>query len=137
MFTISKRIEISAAHSLDLPYDSPCKRLHGHNWIITVEVSSKELQKTGMVMDFKFLKEIMEGVIKETLDHRNLNEINLLGIGNITAELMARWIANEVNNALTGDVVREGPNVNDDNCPYVSKVSVQESEGNIAIWERQ
>ena len=36
MYTVIKRMEISAAHSLKLSYRSKCEDLHGHNWIITV-----------------------------------------------------------------------------------------------------
>ena len=36
MYTVIKRMEISASHSLKLSYRSKCENLHGHNWIITV-----------------------------------------------------------------------------------------------------
>ena len=34
MYEVKKRFEISAAHKLDLDYDSKCTNFHGHNWII-------------------------------------------------------------------------------------------------------
>ena len=43
MYTVIKRMEVSAAHSLKLSYRSKCENLHGHNWIITVYCRSKEL----------------------------------------------------------------------------------------------
>ena len=43
MYTVIKRMEVSAAHSLKLSYQSKCENLHGHNWIITVFCRSKEL----------------------------------------------------------------------------------------------
>ena len=33
MYTVIKRMEVSAAHSLKLSYRSKCENLHGHNWI--------------------------------------------------------------------------------------------------------
>ena len=36
MFTVTKRLEVSASHQLKLDYPSKCQNLHGHNWIITV-----------------------------------------------------------------------------------------------------
>lgn len=36
MYTVIKRMEISASHSLRLSYPSKCENLHGHNWMITV-----------------------------------------------------------------------------------------------------
>lgn len=68
MYTVIKRMEISAAHSLSLSYPSKCEYLHGHNWIITVHCRSKELNTDGMVIDFTHIKQ----VVKDQLDHRNL-----------------------------------------------------------------
>ena len=36
MYTVIKRMEISASHSLRLSYPSKCENLHGHNWMIPV-----------------------------------------------------------------------------------------------------
>ena len=106
MYTVIKRMEISAAHSLLLSYPSKCEYLHGHNWIITVHCRSKELNADGMVIDFSHIKR----VVKDQLDHRNLNKVLPF---NPTAENIARWIFNQL--------------------PTFYKVEVQESEGNTAI----
>ena len=74
MYYISKRFEISGAHSLQLDYESKCKRLHGHNWIVTVYCKSKELDNNGMVYDFAHIK----GIVNDELDHRYLNKETLL-----------------------------------------------------------
>ena len=47
MFTVIKRMEISASHKLVLPYRSKCASLHGHNWIITVYCRSSRLNSEG------------------------------------------------------------------------------------------
>ena len=52
MYEVKKRFEISAAHKLDLDYDSKCTNFHGHNWIIDVYLQSETLDKNGMVLDF-------------------------------------------------------------------------------------
>ena len=109
MFTVIKRLEISASHKLVLPYRSKCASLHGHNWIITVHCRSKELNADGMVIDFSHIKR----VVKDQLDHRNLNKVLPF---NPTAENIARWICNQL--------------------PTCYKVEVQESEGNTAIYEK-
>ena len=102
-------MEISASHSLKLSYPSKCEKLHGHNWIITVYCRSKELDENGMVVDFTHIKQAVE----KQLDHNNLNDILLF---NPTAENIACWICNQV--------------------PHCFKVEVKESEGNIAIYEK-
>ncbi len=109
MYTVIKRMEISAAHHLKLSYASKCEYPHGHNWMITVYCRSKELNADGMVVDFSQIKQ----AIKEKLDHQDLNEILPF---NPTAENIAKWIC--------------------DQLPTCYKVEVQESEGNIAIYEK-
>mgnify|MGYP004717453277 CR=1 FL=1 len=56
MYEVKKRFEISAAHKLDLDYDSKCTNFHGHNWIIDVYLQSETLDKNGMVLDFTHIK---------------------------------------------------------------------------------
>ena len=109
MYTVIKRMEISASHSLTLPYPSKCENLHGHNWIITVYCRSKELNEYGMVVDFSQIKEVVQGA----LDHRHLNVVLPF---NPTAENIARWVCEQV--------------------PYCFKVEVRESEGNTVIYEK-
>ena len=116
MYYVSKTMEIAGAHRLDLPYDSKCSNLHGHNWIITVYCKASELTDYGMVVDFTVIKK----VVQENLDHRFINEIP--GIENPTAENIARWICNIVNSLCELNA-------------YCYKVTVQESEGNIATYE--
>ena len=60
MYTVIKRMEISASHSLKLSYQSKCEKLHGHNWIITVYCRSKELDENGMVVDFTHIKQAVD-----------------------------------------------------------------------------
>ena len=109
MYYVIKRLEISAAHRLCLTYESKCEGLHGHNWIITVHCRAKELNADGMVCDFSAIKER----IQETLDHQYLNEVLTF---NPTAENIARWVCDQVENCF--------------------KVEVQESEGNVAVYEK-
>lgn len=109
MYTVIKRMEVSAAHSLALSYPSKCENLHGHNWIVTVYCRSRELNADGMVVDFTSIKQI----VKEQLDHKNLNEVLPC---NPTAENMARWIC--------------------DRIPKCCKVEIQESEGNVVVYEK-
>lgn len=113
---VSKRMEIAGCHYLSLPYPSKCENLHGHNWIVTVHCVSDKLNYSGMVVDFTLVKQ----KIHDYLDHGNINEL-LPGM-NPTAENMAKWICDEVT-----DLCQVG---------YCYKVEVQESEGNIAVFER-
>jgi len=108
MYYISKRLEISASHRLDLDYPSKCTNLHGHNWIVNIHCKSKELNHNGMVTDFSIIKD----KIMNKLDHANMNDVIPV---NPTAENIAKWICDQI--------------------PNCYKVEVQESEGNIATYE--
>ena len=107
MYYITKRIEIAGSHFLNLPYQSKCTRMHGHNWIITIHCRARELNAQGMVADFSHIK----AEITERLDHQCLNDVLPF---NPTAENIAHWIAGIV-----------------DHC---CRVDVQESEGNVASY---
>lgn len=109
MYYISKRLEISAAHRLELDYPSKCTAVHGHNWIVTVHCRAAELNANGMITDFTHVKKL----IGDKLDHRVLNDVLPF---NPTAENIARWIC--------------------DNVEHCYRVDVQESEGNIASYEK-
>lgn len=108
MYYVKKKLEISAAHRLQLSYESKCSQLHGHNWIITVECRAKELNNDGMVTDFTEVKRLLI----DTLDHHVLNDILPF---NPTAENIARWVV--------------------DTIPNCYRCEVQESEGNVAAYE--
>lgn len=113
MYYVSKRMEIAGAHQLCLDYESKCSSLHGHNWIVTVRCKTKELDRNGMVVDFKHIK----NAVQNLFDHKTLNEVAPFDTINPTAENMARFICDML--AKYG-------------C---YKVEVQESEGNAAIYE--
>lgn len=116
MYYVSKRMEIAGAHNLELPYESKCENMHGHNWIVTVFCKADKLTEYGMIVDFKKVKE----TIHDKLDHQYINLV-ISGM-NPTAENMAKWICDKVT-----EVCEVG---------YCYKVTVQESEGNIATYER-
>lgn len=109
MYKVTKRMEIAGAHKLQLDYESKCQNLHGHNWIVVVHCKAKELNKNGMVCDFTHIKKM----VQDKLDHQYLNDVVDF---NPTAENIAKWICDQV--------------------PNCWKVEVQESEGNIATYER-
>lgn len=108
MFRVIKEMEIAGAHRLELPYQSKCSNLHGHNWRITVVCEAEDVNESGMVQDFTLIKK----EVSDLLDHRCVNDIVDF---NPTAENIARWICKRIPNCV--------------------KVSVQESDGNTAEYE--
>ena len=108
MYEVIKTLEISAAHKLNLNYESKCTNLHGHNWKITVYLRSETLNENGMIMDFTHIKR----EISDLLDHKVINDVVDF---NPTAENLAKYICDSL-------------------APYCFRVDVQESTDNIASY---
>lgn len=90
MYTITKQFSFSASHRLDhLPPDHQCARLHGHNYMVEVVVKSPLLDDRGMAqLDYGQL-DPFAAYLKDTLDHRHLNDV--LPVRS-TAENLAKFL---------------------------------------------
>jgi len=84
MVYLTRKIEFSASHLYHNPALSAeeNKRIfgkcnnphgHGHNYTLEVTVAGEPDPVTGMVLDLKELKEILEREIADRMDHRFLN----------------------------------------------------------------
>lgn len=84
MIYLTRKIEFSASHYYHNPVFSPeenrrvfgkCANLqgHGHNYTLEVTVAGEPDESTGMVLDLKELKDILEREIMDRMDHRHLN----------------------------------------------------------------
>lgn len=93
---IIKKFEFGAAHRLP-NYDGPCSRLHGHNWVMEVGITGPVGIDTGMIMDFKDLKNVINEAVVNYMDHHYLNADDMpfnFPCDNPTAERMVVWIVN-------------------------------------------
>lgn len=89
MFTITKEFAFSASHQLHgLPDGHQCGRLHGHNYVVEVELSGDELDQHGFVVDYGELGPFKTW-LDDNWDHRHLNDVVT---GQPSAELMARLL---------------------------------------------
>lgn len=91
-YSIKRSYSFDASHIL--PYhDGKCANLHGHTYLIEVEISASKLQdqgaQAGMLLDFAVVDAIIKPII-ERLDHNHINII----LENPTAELIAQYLAN-------------------------------------------
>lgn len=46
---------------------------HGHNYDLEVQVAGEVDPETGMLIDLKYLKELIETEVEQHFDHRNIN----------------------------------------------------------------
>jgi 6-pyruvoyltetrahydropterin/6-carboxytetrahydropterin synthase len=84
MIRITRQVEFSAAHfyhNADLTPEEnrrifgKCNNPHGHghNYALEVTIAGEPDPKTGMVLDLKELKEILQKEVVERMDHKHLN----------------------------------------------------------------
>ena len=81
---ITRKVEFSASHVCRKPElsDEENRKVyglsanphgHGHNYVVEVTVEGQPDRVTGMVLDLKELKEILNHEVVEPYDHRFLN----------------------------------------------------------------
>ncbi len=143
MISIKTHFECEIAHRLyDVDtYSSECREnIHGHSYKFDLEVARKgrrHLNSSGMVVDFKLLKEVLKQFEKK-YDHSviirecdplqqplilNCKKVNIVE-GNPTAEWMVEEFKDEIND-LIKDLDIE-----------VVELQIAETTGNIAIWRK-
>ena len=82
--SVTRKLEFSAAHRLYRPEwsdernrdvfgDCSNPHWHGHNYELEVTVAGEVDPETGYVLDLKRLKVLVEQLVIDDLDHRNLN----------------------------------------------------------------
>src|SRR5450631_2208755 len=73
MFEVTVEDTFAAGHYLR-NYKGKCENPHGYNYKIRLTLAGAELDKAGLLLDFKYLREVMKHFI-ERLDHQTINEI--------------------------------------------------------------
>src|SRR5881275_3004421 len=85
MILLTRKIEFAASHVYHNPDLSPeenrrvfgkCNNPHGHghNYTVEVTVAGEVNPTTGMVLDLKDLKKVLESEVLQLMDHRFLNK---------------------------------------------------------------
>lgn len=136
---VTKEFTFDSAHHLT-KYYGKCERVHGHTYRLKVTVSG-EVQSNGMAVDFVILKRIIKKHILNKLDHHNLNDY----FENPTAEVVAQWIWNELENIE--DLLKEeiqDPNLDEEIKKYLQEPDSELLKANhenkiqlekIQLWE--
>lgn len=81
---LTRRADFSASHSCYNPRlpeeqnralygESAGSHGHGHNYVIEVTIEGEPDPITGMVVDLKLLKDVMNREVVDPMDHRHLN----------------------------------------------------------------
>ena len=88
---IAKEFHFEAAHHLPkVPEGHKCRRLHGHSYRFEVCLGGYTGKESGWLRDFQDIRNAVQILIDENLDHRYLNEV--AGLENPTSENLAVWL---------------------------------------------
>ncbi len=120
MISISCFCHFDAAHQLNVPFESPCNRPHGHRYEIEITASSAQLEH-GMVVDFNVLR----GVVDD-FDHCDLNERPEFAAADLqtTAENIASVLASKLQSAVGSRV-------------SIDEIVVRETPNSLARWRKE
>lgn len=100
MYSVQVEAGFSAAHNLR-GYKGKCEDLHGHNWKVEISIEKSRLDKIGMVVDFRLLKQALNSFLEE-FDHKYLNGIPYFKKINPTSENIARYIFEKIKPHIPG-----------------------------------
>jgi 6-pyruvoyltetrahydropterin/6-carboxytetrahydropterin synthase len=123
MFEVSVEDSFAAGHFLR-NYQGKCEKPHGHNYKVRVTLAGEELDKAGLLVDFKDLRDVLKQVI-DRLDHQMINEVAPFTTLNPSAENLARYFYGEVHRWLEP---RTGGRVG------IKNVTVYETESTTATY---
>ena len=98
MYEITVEDTFAAGHYLR-NYRGKCEKPHGHNYKVRVTLAGNELDKAGLLLDFKDLKELIRHVV-DRLDHQMINDVEPFVTVNPSAENLARYFYEQTNSRL-------------------------------------
>jgi 6-pyruvoyltetrahydropterin/6-carboxytetrahydropterin synthase len=98
MFEVTVEAGFSSGHYLR-NYHGKCENPHGHNYKVFVTLIGEELDETGLLLDFKMLKQVLKPVV-EYLDHRMINDLKPFDETNPSAENLARYFYQQTREQL-------------------------------------
>lgn len=110
MYFLEVEASFEAGHRLP-EYNGPCRRGHGHSYVVWAQYRRSALDKQGIAIDLVVLKNLLRGVVVP-YDHQTLNSIMNC---TPTAENIARVIWLKLRNADYGS--------------DLTQVAVQETRG--------
>ncbi len=99
MYEITVDAGFSSGHYLR-NYRGKCENPHGHNYKVRVTLCGRELDGSGLLLDFKELKGVLRPVV-EYLDHKMINELEPFDRVNPSAENLARYFYDETSKHLS------------------------------------
>ncbi len=94
MFEIIVQHHFCAAHRLT-GYDGKCANIHGHNFVVEARITGDQLDRLGILVDFKDVKASLTEII-DGLDHQLLNDLPAFRDLNPSSENIAKHFYEEL-----------------------------------------
>jgi 6-pyruvoyltetrahydropterin/6-carboxytetrahydropterin synthase len=94
MYEVTIIKSFSAAHLL-AQIGGKCEELHGHNFRVEVTLAAPDLNKSGLLIDFRVVKKWLNEILDQ-MDHKHLNELPCFAGINPSAENIAKYIYNQM-----------------------------------------
>lgn len=104
MYELKVVTQFAAAHQLRM-FRGNCEKLHGHNWRIEVHLAGNRLNRAGLLMDFRDVKQATDGILEE-LDHSFLNDLPRFRDQNPSSENIAAYVFEQLTGKLNNTGVR-------------------------------
>jgi 6-pyruvoyltetrahydropterin/6-carboxytetrahydropterin synthase len=123
MYELKITANFAAAHQLR-GFKGGCENLHGHNWDVEVYITGKDLDKDGLLIDFREIKN-RTAILMERLDHKFLNEVRPFVEINPSSENIAHYLFDSLSSEMNNESIK------------VSKVTVWESDNACASYFRE
>jgi len=89
MFEVTVEVTFSSGHYLR-EYHGKCENPHGHNYRVHVTLAGETLDSSGLLLDFKQLKEVLRPTVAY-LDHQMINDLDPFTTLNPSAENLAHY----------------------------------------------
>ena len=102
MFEVTVEQTFAAGHALR-NYKGKCENVHGHNYRVRVTIAGEQLDATGLLVDFLDVKRVMGAAI-DYLDHRFINDLAPFDEINPSAENIAKYFYDRMNDGLKNEV---------------------------------
>ncbi|MBD1380392.1 6-carboxytetrahydropterin synthase QueD [Metabacillus arenae] len=100
-YELNKDMHLSAAHYIPHEDAGKCRELHGHTYFINVTIAGDDLDKSGFLVNFKQLKNLVHGKFDHTVLNDHLEVFPKDGPDSFpTTEVVARKIYEIIQNDL-------------------------------------
>ena len=107
MFEVTVEDSFAAGHYLR-NYKGKCENPHGHNYKVRITLAGNQLDKAGLLLDFRELREVMR-TLTDRLDHQMINDLEPFTEINPSAENLSKYFYEQTNaklNTVTSGRVR-------------------------------